>query len=1670
MRINRTSKRLIVTLCLLIIMGFSNGLLLKGEIVTAAEVIQDTSLLDQSKWLLKSVDSEELQSENGKAINTFDGNPATFWHSKYYGAIAPLPHSIDINLGGTHEMRGFRYLPRQVANANGAVKNYELYVSMDGENWGVTPVASGTFANSITEKEVLFANPVIGNHIRFVALSEMKGQQFTTVAELNLLQTTENTLKHKVLQVDQSAVTLEVGQTQKLNVTWKYGADVTKEVTNVVKYTSLDSDVATVSSKGLITARNKGKTTIQIKHGDAEPVNVSVTIDTGVANSGLTVTQNGDSIIIGNWYMDRVFNITGNKVITKQIVNKSSGETANVKAGEEFIIHLDNSTRLQASDLTLSTWEVLDGEGGSKTLVFRFAPKNQITVSLFVAMNPDDHFMRKHLEIQSENPNFTVSRIELESLDIPGPFWSTPVSGRMGFGQPVYANDLFFGVEFPGADNKLVSQKVVSAYSMGNPQVGATTLTSKTSVSGVSARQEEVRARCLAYVDTIALPARFQLQYNGWFELYHDANSANLIKTYKEIEKGMSSYGVRPLDVYAADDGWADYNKGFWDFNTATFPNGFSDQAKLLKNYGSKFGVWLGPAGGYKSPGTFSARLKKEYGYETVGSYMDVTGPKYTQALKQRMMDLTEEYDINYWKLDGFVLVDNEVTSQPAYFTRFWDTWIDIFQDLREDEKDIFLNITTGSNNSPWLLPYVNSVWLNIGTDAGYRGTGSDRDQMLTYVDYKYYTRFKVEQSQMPLRYIYNHEPIHGIYVKNPAGRDYTQTLEEFRKYLFMCLVRGTGFVEVYYSPSLFDDAQWKVNAEVLTWAEENFDALSNADMIGGNPLAGDVYGYSGWTKDKGIVSLRNPSSTAKTYQLTLDTLLGLKDKTKSYYRTTVYPYGASEEGPFEYGETFTITLQPYEAFVYQFESSDDEEQPTIAQVSALSSNQIEVLFSERMKKSTVENIANYSLNNGVSVVSAVLGEDYKSVILTVAGLSRGTPYKLTVNNMLDMADNAIASNASQSFYRADGGLVAHWEFTEQDGIAAADSSGNGNEATIHQATHVDGELFNALQFNGTSSSVEAGAASSISSTGDMALSVRVKTSATTEQVIIQQGSASAAEGQYQLKLKADGHVQWQMKDKGTEAGFLAVSDTAVNDGEWHHIIVVRENNGLGKIYVDRVLDGSDYSPLKVDLQPASVYIGTAGIEHAQYFNGLIGDVQLFNRSVPYNEVELMESEEPGFLAQSSWKLHYADSQQTAGEDGKATNAFDGNPNTYWHTKHSPADPMPHDLQIDLGQTNEMSGFVYSPRKQMNGSNYANGIIKDYKFYVSMDGVNWGDPVATGTFASDNTDKEVKFNGSVIGRYIRLVALSEINGQAYTSVAELNILQTKHNLSKKSLKVIKPAIVLTTGGTEQLEVNWQLGTLLKKDLTANVTYTSDNLEIATVNTQGLVTAKGDGTTTIRITYEGLEPIVVTVTVGIQQKVTTVLLTGPKSVVAGEKLEVQYGLNNVTQNVYAQDITINYDPSAMDFISAKSLIEGVSLVETQSSTPGKIRMIIASTGEGHAVTGNAQIVELSFVAKEVAVPISGKLSSSDVTLADNNGVEEVVAATEITIEVTPGTVDIPGDINKDGKVSIGDLAIVAANYGKDSTSPDWAKIKQADVNKDGIIDLTDLAAVASKIVE
>lgn len=142
-------------------------------------------------------------------------------------------------------------------------------------------------------------------------------------------------------------------------------------------------------------------------------------------------------------------------------------------------------------------------------------------------------------------------------------------------------------------------------------------------------------------------------------------------------------------------------------------------------------------------------------------------------------------------------------------------------------------------------------------------------------------------------------------------------------------------------------------------------------------------------------------------------------------------------------------------------------------------------------------------------------------------------------------------------------------------------------------------------------------------------------------------------------------------------------------------------------------------------------------------------------------------------IPQSNYILHYADSEQPG--YGEATNAFDGDTETIWHTNFDDASyPLPHEIQIDLGASYKIGGLRYLPNRT-----FADGRMGNYEIYVSTNGSTWGSPVATGTLTYTNLgDKEISFS-LVEGQYIRLVALSDANGTNWTTALEINILECK---------------------------------------------------------------------------------------------------------------------------------------------------------------------------------------------------------------------------------------------------------------------------------------------------
>ncbi|KAL8726446.1 MAG: hypothetical protein Q9166_006724 [cf. Caloplaca sp. 2 TL-2023] len=145
----------------------------RGSITAASEI----NLLDGSRQVTDftvTVDSEETTSkgEDGRAVNALDGDPATFWTTKWNSVnVAPgYPHFFRIDMQASYALRGLSYLPRQTpGNSQGNIGQHLIEVSSDGDTW--IPVARGTWEDDAQMKVVNWRG-VQARYLRLTALTE----------------------------------------------------------------------------------------------------------------------------------------------------------------------------------------------------------------------------------------------------------------------------------------------------------------------------------------------------------------------------------------------------------------------------------------------------------------------------------------------------------------------------------------------------------------------------------------------------------------------------------------------------------------------------------------------------------------------------------------------------------------------------------------------------------------------------------------------------------------------------------------------------------------------------------------------------------------------------------------------------------------------------------------------------------------------------------------------------------------------------------------------------------------------------------------------------------------------------------------------------------------------------------------------------------------------------------------------------------------------------------------------------------------------------------------------------------------------------------------------------------------------------------------------------------
>jgi beta-galactosidase len=151
----------------------------------------------------KIVGASSYEPGEGNPEHAVDGDPETFWHTRWSSDEAQPPHFLVVDYGHELNMAGVVYTAR-VDGDNGHVRDYEIYLGNDGKVWS-SPTARGSFRRDADAETVHFPNPVKARYLKFVALSEQRGRPFASVAELEVIEADRDS--HKVQNAVSTAST-----------------------------------------------------------------------------------------------------------------------------------------------------------------------------------------------------------------------------------------------------------------------------------------------------------------------------------------------------------------------------------------------------------------------------------------------------------------------------------------------------------------------------------------------------------------------------------------------------------------------------------------------------------------------------------------------------------------------------------------------------------------------------------------------------------------------------------------------------------------------------------------------------------------------------------------------------------------------------------------------------------------------------------------------------------------------------------------------------------------------------------------------------------------------------------------------------------------------------------------------------------------------------------------------------------------------------------------------------------------------------------------------------------------------------------------------------------------------------------------------------------------------
>ena len=591
----------------------------------------------------------------------------------------------------------------------------------------------------------------------------------------------------------------------------------------------------------------------------------------GTAPGRAQATITGSEIVLENNALAFAWDTSDGRLAPRYVKDRLSAETVGLKNAECFQLVLEDGRTIRSKDLKIVSEPKLRNlkpNQDSCRLAERIAGK-QITATLASSdenlevrwrgiLRDGSNYIRQEITLTAKNEPVRVKEIVLWEL----PAAKADIKGIVD-GSPVVVGNMFFAYETPLSKCRIVEEGEstircsLPRYAPLEPDVRQT----HTWVIG-AVPEGQLRRGFLYYVERErAHPYRPFLHYNSWYDIgYGPAKiqPKQFIEVAELFGRELTKKRRVRISSFVLDDGWDD-PATLWRFHEG-FPDGFAPLRPVVEKYDSVLGAWLSPFGGYGKAKQERLKYGRQQGFETNKNGFSLAGPRYFERFRDACVRMIQDYDLNYFKFDG-IGVMNRPTGTVPEFARDMEALLQLMSELRRVKSDVFINTTTGTWSSPYWLWHCDSTWRS-GRDWGKHGAGTERQQQVTYRDMETYRNVVKRGPLYPL----NSLMTQGVMIANhglPNATDYL--IEDIRDFF----ASGTNCQELYITPSMMGPKQWDALAEAAKWSHDNSDVLVDTHWVGGDPGAGEIYGWASWAPRKGILTLRNPGD--KSGKITVD-------------------------------------------------------------------------------------------------------------------------------------------------------------------------------------------------------------------------------------------------------------------------------------------------------------------------------------------------------------------------------------------------------------------------------------------------------------------------------------------------------------------------------------------------------------------------------------------------------------------------------------------------------------------------------------------------------------------------------------------------------------------------------------------------------------------------------